>query len=217
MTISKSQRALVVVCYLSASKKWFDGYNFIEASGMATIDLLIAGKYGTVTKLKDANATKAKFLSTLKTLGAKSTIKAIDVIMMTHGNPNKLYFYKNDDNKEETISTPALGADIKALKLESKLRLLYSTACYGSSHNNDFVNAGFCASVGAKAINTNSATEFPIVLGSWGGGDKISTAISWGEQGYVVFDAIAKLSKDWEDSNSDKDILGDGSIRIDCK
>lgn len=184
---------------------------------MATIDLLIAGKYGKVTKLKDSNATKDKFLNTLKTLDADSSIKAIDVIMMTHGNPNKLYFYKNNSEKEETVHTPALSTEIKALKIDSKLRLLYSTACYGSSHNNDFVNAGFCASVGAKAINTNTATEFPTVLGLWGGGDKISTAISWGEQGYVVFDSIAKLNKDWSDANSDKDILGDGSIRIDCK
>ena len=70
-------------------------------------------------------------------------------------------------------------------------------------------------SVCAKGVNTNSATEFPIVLGMWGGGDKISTAITWGEKGYEVFDAIAKLNKNWKDADSDKDIYGRGSITID--
>lgn len=215
MAITKSQRALVVVSYLSASEKWFDGYNFIEASGMATVDLFLKGKYSCIEKLKDSNATKAKFLSKLSTLAAKSTIKAIDVIMMTHGATNTLYFYKSSGSKLDPVNTSTLEADIKALNISSKLRLVYSTACFAASHNDNFVDAEFAVSVGAKGVNTNSATEFPIVLGMWGGGDKISTAITWGEKGYEVFDAIAKLNKNWKDADSDKDIYGRGSITID--
>jgi hypothetical protein len=215
MATSKSQRVLIVVSYLSASEKWFDGYNFIEASGMATIDVFLKSKYSTIEKLKDSNATKDKFLSKLSSYAKKSTIKAIDVIMMTHGGREKLYFYKSTGTKLDIVSTSTLEADIKALNIGSKLRLLYSTACYGSSHNDNFVDAGFDVSVGSKAVNTNSATEFPIVLGMWGGGDKISTCITWGEKGHEVFDAIAKLSSKWSDSNSDKDIYGRGSTTID--
>lgn len=215
MTISKSQRALVVVSYLSSSEKWFDGYNFIESSGMATIDLFLSSKYNSIEKLKDGNATKSKFINKLKSLAAESSIKAIDVIMMTHGSNEKLYFYESTGDKLDPVSMSTLEADIKALDIGTKLRLVYSTACYGSSHNNNFVNAGFCTSVGAKGVNTNSATEFPIVLSMWGGGDKISTAITWGEKGHEIFDAIAKLNKKWDDADSDKDIYGKGSVRID--
>jgi hypothetical protein len=215
MTISKSQRVLVVVSYLSASKKWFDGYNFIESSGIATIDLFLKNKYSSIEKLKDSNATKSKFLNKLKSLAGTSSIKAIDVIMMTHGGDDKLYFYESTGDKLDTVTMSTLESDIKALGIGDKLRLVYSTACYGASHNKSFVNAGFSTSVGAKGVNTNSATEFPIVLSMWGGGDKISTAISWGEKGHEVFDTIAKLNKEWDDADSDKDIYGKGSLRID--
>ncbi|MEN9686943.1 MAG: hypothetical protein RLZZ28_2729 [Bacteroidota bacterium] len=215
MSVTKSQRALVVVSYLSASTKWFDGYNFIEASGMTTVDLFLSGKYSCIEKLKDSSATKTNFLNKLSTLAAKSTIKAIDVIVMTHGANNTLYFYKSSGDKMDAVGMGTLENDIKALSTGGKLRMLYSTACYGSSHNDNFVDAGFKVSVGAKGVNTNSATEFPIVLGMWGGGDKISTCIAWGEKGYGVFDAIAKLNKNWKDANSDKDVYGRGSITID--
>jgi hypothetical protein len=214
MATSKSQRVLIVVSYLSASEKWFDGYNFIETSGIATIDLFLKSKYSSIVKLKDSNATKDKFISALSTYAKKSTIKAIDVIMMTHGAKEKLYFYKSTGTKLDAVSTSTLESEIKALSISSKLRLLYSTACYGSSHNDNFVDAGFDVSVGAKGVNTNSATEFPIVLGMWGAGDKISTAIAYGETGYKVFDAIAKLSSKWSDANSDKDVYGRGSTTI---
>lgn len=214
MAITKSQRALLAITYLSNSKDWWDGYNFVEASGMATIDFFLGSKYGTIEKLKNSNATKQKFLDKLKALGDKASIKAIDVIVMLHGTDEKLWFYKNDRDGMVEVTASSLATDINALGIGHKLRLLYSTACFGESHNNNFLNAGFATSVGAKAVNTNAATEFPIVLGMWANDQKISSAVSAGETGHQVFDALANLNANWRPANSDKDVDGRGGLRI---
>ena len=214
MAVSKSQRVLIIVSYLSPKNK-FNFYNFVEASGIATAKLILNSKYSCIEVLKDANATKDKFLSKVSTYAAKSSIKAIDVIMMTHGNDKKLYFYDaSQSSKDIAVKSSTLKTDIRALKNYQKLRLLYSTACFGDSHSDDFLAAGFNASVGAIGVNSNSASEFPIVCELWGKGDKISTAVYWGEMGHKAFDLIAKAAG-FKDANSDKNVRGNGSIRID--
>lgn len=214
MAVSKSQRVLIIVSYLSPKNK-FNFYNFVEASGIATAKLILKSKYSSIEVLKDSEATKNKFLSKISTFAAKSSIKAIDVIMMTHGNPGKLYFYDaSESDKDVAVKSSTLKSDIRALKNYNKLRLLYSTACYGDSHSDDFLGAGFNASVGSVGVNSNSASEFPIVCELWGKGDKISTAVYWGEMGYKAFDLIAKAAG-FKDANSDKNVRGNGSLRID--
>jgi uncharacterized membrane protein YuzA (DUF378 family) len=76
------------------------------------------------------------------------------------------------------------------------------------------LGAGFNSSVGSVGVNSNSASEFPIVCELWGKGDKISTAVYWGEMGYKAFDLIAKAAG-FKDANSDKNVRGNGSLRID--
>lgn len=89
---------------------------------------------------------------------------------MLHGLPDKLVF------ADGGVKTPALAGEIKALSLAEKLRLVYSTACFGLSHADDFVKAGFTAAVGAKAVNANAAAEFPLLLAQWGGGARLQDA-----------------------------------------
>jgi hypothetical protein len=124
MAVSKSQRVLIIVSYLSPKNK-FNFYNFVEASGIATAKLILKSKYSSIEVLKDSEATKNKFLSKISTFAAKSSIKAIDVIMMTHGNPGKLYFYDaSESDKDVAVKSSTLKSDIRALKNYNKLRLL---------------------------------------------------------------------------------------------
>jgi hypothetical protein len=213
MAITKSKRALVVITYLSSKNK-FNFYNFVESSGITTIILFLEHHYSRIEILKDSTATKSAFLERLRQFSTDPQIQAIDVIIMLHGKKGKLLFYDDSrpDNQVEVL-TSKLKEEIASQKAGSKLRLLYSTACYGDSHSKDFLEAGFSTSVGAKAINANSATEFPIVCELWGKGEKISKALYSGESGYEIFDLIAKAAG-FEKANSNKDVEGKGNLRI---
>lgn len=135
MSVTKNKRALLAVISVkkgvSQHVQWL--YQTIETLGQVSTDIL-GTNYVQYRKLVGDNATKAKFLNDIKTLGNSPSIKAIDVIVMLHGQDNKLVF------ADATHNTQQLSAEILALNLKNKLRLLYSTACFGRSHADDFVN-----------------------------------------------------------------------------
>jgi len=215
MAIAKSKRVLIVVSYLSDSVDWFNGYNFIESSGLATVNALLGDKYSRIEVLSNSNATKQKFLDKLQIVGSRSTVLAIDVLIFTHGTRKSLIFYKTEGDHNHKVTIETFKKEISDLNISSKLRLLYSTACFGSSHNQGFIEAGFKTAIGAIGVNTNSGIELPIALSMWGLGNKISTAISAGETGYEATDTIASFfNSDWNEANSEKDIDGRAGIKI---
>jgi hypothetical protein len=143
-------------------------------------------------------------------LGANQAIRAIDVIVNLHGAKNQLFF------EDGGVSTASLKNDFLALNLGHKLRLLYSTACYGRSHADDFVGSGFNAASGAVGVNANSATEYPTVLTMWAASAKFRDALAEGENILTrkAADDLAKMMG-FSDANSDKVIYGNGTITID--
>lgn len=93
--------------------------------------------------------------------------------------------------------------------------MLYSTACFGKSHANEFVEAGFNAACGAQGVNANSATEYPAVLTMWAAGSRLTDAINLGENPLTRTPAdVAATAAGFVGVNSDKDIVGDGNVRI---
>jgi hypothetical protein len=190
-------------------------YQFIDASGAVASDLL-AVNYGRYQKLYGGNATRARFLNVLENLGNEPAVKAIDVLVMLHGLDGKLIFV------EDTYASAELSARIKELNLSDKLRMLYSTACYGSSHADDFVAAGFSAALGAKKVNANAAAEVPVLFTMWANGARLRDAVAAGESPItrLPLDEAArwfgKMNKvSWRDEvNSDKVIIGSDSITI---
>ncbi|HEY9780195.1 MAG TPA: hypothetical protein V6D09_08680 [Leptolyngbyaceae cyanobacterium] len=214
MTINndnKDKRALLVISNLvhGGDQKWKDLYNFLDTSGVALADTLLAGQYGNYEKLTGDQATKSEFINKLSSFDADPKIKAIDVILHLHGAKGKLVF------ADGNVSTADLKKELIGHKINKKLRLLYSTACYGASHANDFVDAGFKAASGAVGVNTNSPYEYPIVLTMWASGSKFREAIAVGENPSirVPTDVAAKLAG-FPDADSDKTLCGDSNISI---
>lgn len=214
MTINndnKDKRALLVISHLAVGddQKWKDLYSFLDTSGIALADTLLAGKYGLYEKLEKTQATKSEFIKKISSFDADPKIEAIDVILHLHGTKGKLVF------AGDTISTADLKKELKSQKINKKLRLLYSTACYGESHANDFVDAGFKAASGAVGVNTNSPYEYPIVLTMWANGSKFREAIAVGENPYIraATDGAASLLL-FPDADSDKIIYGNSKISI---
>lgn len=220
MSVTKGKRALLSIINVqdnvAQNVRWL--YQFIDASGTIASDLL-ARSYGQYRKLVGGNATRAGFLNAIDNLGKDNTVEAIDVLVMIHGLDKKLVFV------DETCDTRALSADIGDLNLKHKLRLLYSTACYGLSHADDFINAGFSAAVGAKKVNANAATEVPVLFTMWARGDRLRDAVAAGETPITRLPADAaarwfgRINRtSWRDEvNSDKEIAGDVELTINSK
>ena len=163
MSIQKNQRALIVISQLTKGvdqdQRWL--YRFIESSGRSVVESTLKDDYADYVTLYDQSATKANLLNTVRAIGAKPTIKEIDLVVMLHGSHNSLVFH------DAACNTSALKTDIASLNLAHKLRMVYSTACYGDSHSDDFVSAGFSAAIGAVAVNANAAVELPVFLNLW--------------------------------------------------
>jgi hypothetical protein len=217
MSVTKNERAVVVISDLTELPPEKDLlYTFIETAGRAVCESLLKGNYVEYVTLYDASATKANLIQTLQAIGANATVKAIDLIVMLHGRKNQLGFNGGHSN------TKTLATDIAALNLSDKLRLVYSTACFGSSHNDDFRKAGFSTSIGARKVNTNGAVELPVVLQLWTSGQKIKDSLAVGENPFTrnAADAAAKLFADLNDLSykndidSDKVLAGSGQLTI---
>ena len=211
MPVDKSGRALLVVNSLVAGGepkyRWL--YEFCEASGVAVAETLLRPHYARYRKLTAPNATRAAFLQALQALGGEPGVKAIDLLLMLHGSENRLHFDGG------AIRTGDLRGELAGLGLGGRLRMVYSTCCYGDSHSDDFVAGGFRAAVGSAAVNTNAATEYPTVLTLWAAGSTLKDAVAAGENPLTRLpqDQIAKLMG-FADANSDKTIRGDGRITI---
>lgn len=210
---NNNQRGLVIVSNLAThgDRKFKDLYRFLESSGISMAVSTIGQMYGTVRRLSGARASLENFVDTIKEVTDVSTIKEVDVILHLHGKPNKLFFAEGE--KEIGV----IEQSIKNLNRDSKLRMLYSTACFGSSHGDNFVRAGFTCASGSKAVNANSPIEYPVFLAMWASGKRFSECINTAENniGSIPFDAIARMALgDRFEVNSDKNIFGSGSTTI---
>ena len=125
---------------------------------------LLGTRYRQIHTLKDSEATSINFISKLNALSYDRQNLALDLFLQLHGEPGELLFY------DDKIRTTKLGALLKKKVYSHPLRLLYNTSCYGDSHSEDFLQAGFITAVGAVGINSNAATEYPLFCRLWGGG-----------------------------------------------
>lgn len=217
-TTKKSERALIVVSQLTTGvpddHRWL--YRFIEASGRVLVKTILENDYVDCIELYDTSATPKKLIEALEKSGKKSSIEEIDLIIMLHGATNSLVFH------DGSIDTSELKTEILNLDIKKKLRMVYSLACYGDSHSDDFVSAGFNSAIGAVGINANAAAEFPTFLQCWSMNFRLRDALAMAEspvtrlpadeaaRQYAIANHLSWANK----VNSDKIIRGNQSIRI---
>ena len=178
--IAKEQRALIVVSQLTQgipeNQQWL--YRFIEAAGRSVVEITLKNDYAPdqYRALLDEMATTDHLVDTLAELGAMDGIQAIDLFVLLHGSPDRLEF------QDGSWYTPSMATKLAGLGLSSKLRLVYSTACYGATHNDNYLQAGFKTAIGALGVNTNSAFEVPMLLNLWALGKNVKDALRLGDK-----------------------------------
>ena len=213
MSISKNERVLIVMNHIASGDTDYL-YRFIEEAARGTVQATLGDDYAKIVKLYDANATLAKLIAALKNEGAKSSVKRIDLIVMLHGSPGKIIF--KGGGKDSSL----VKDEIKALNITTKLRLAYSTCCFGDSHSADFIAAGFDSAIGSKKVNANAAVEFAPLLSLWQFDTKLSDCLSPTIPLTPPSDAAARAygqaaDTSWKDDvDSTKLIRGNRNLKI---
>jgi hypothetical protein len=164
------------------------------------------------------NATYSSFKNCLNLTVRDSRFDRIDTHIHVHGSPGRNYF------KDGIVASSTIASDLNQMNASTKgmaltkLRALYSTACYGETMNSAY-NSVFSVSSGARKINTNSSIEYPSFLLKWAVGSSYRDAISLGlvQQGLsVASDSVAALllGRARSEVDSYKLIQGNQEIRI---
>lgn len=210
-TVLKSQRELLVVANLQTAGDprlvWL--YQFLDASAVSLAQLGLGGSYRRINVLAGSAATKNAFTNTIGSKSQSAGLQALDVFVHVHGSPGRLHF---EDGSRDTDVIKSRLADLSS---NNKLRLLYSTACYGRSHAQDFVDGGFKVANGARGVNANSSFEYPVIIAQWGAGQTFSTAQTLGNDANMrnIHDSGAR-AMGFAEADSFKVIRGSGSTRI---
>jgi hypothetical protein len=213
--VNDAERALVLITSLTPAGK-ARLKNLYRGLGVASVELaelLLRPKYGRMRKLRDGEATRQRFVDAILLSAKPDEVKAVDAIVVLHGSPGKLIFDNGSGRPDPVMVTDLIPALAPA---RPKLRILYSTACYGLSHAQPFVDAGFEAACGAIGECANGPAEYPQVLSMWAHGHTFKDAVNKGDDPSTrkIFDIIAKLSG-FPKANSDKEIKGTLTVTID--
>jgi hypothetical protein len=183
------------------------------AIGIATVP------YQQVHVVKGAGATFAGFTDNLAKITAIGAVKALDVLFVTHGLGKEVFFSDSGvgilpvrDEIQKKLPTSSRG----------KLRILFSTACFGQTHINGWLQAGFEAASGSKAVYADSALSYPVFLGNWAAGQTFANAVAAanGADPLHVQDNVAKkVMEHWNSSfasqvDSTRVIGGAGSTTL---
>jgi hypothetical protein len=210
-SINKNERAVLVisnmVTYGRSDLQRL--YQFIERSGVAIAETILRPRYKTYRTLIQKQATFQATVDTLMALISDDSIQAIDLVLNLHGDEKILCF------EDGTVHTGRIKKELLNLNAKNKLRMVYSTCCYGESHAEDFIASGFKAASGAVATNADAATEYPVFLTLWAAGRKFKDAVGAGNNPItrIPQDRAAK-ALGFDDADSHKVIVGDGTITI---
>lgn len=221
-SVSKTQReAIIFITNLSQGtsleQQFYDVVEFAAATlGQASL----VPNYQKVTTIQGSGSTLTALRNALKTAASKSGIKAVDLIFVTHGLSGEVLFV--DGRKTMDQVKADIVSNLTAAQ-RGKLRMIFSTACFGSTHRSKWRDAGFKTASGSQGIYADSALSYPAFLGSWIVGTNFSTAVGVANAADVlrVSDNAAKAwfnSKNKQDLanqvNSNRVVSGTSSLTI---
>ena len=214
-SIGRSQReAVVFVANLKqgdAIQQAFYGFVEFGAAGIGTT--MLSPVYNRVTTIQGAAATLPALKNALKAAAARSGIARVDLVFATHGLSGQVLL--SDGFHTMTQVRDTINAGLTATE-RSRLRMVFSTACFGSTHLSNWIGAGFDVASGSKLIYADSVTSYPAFLGAWVAGSSFSGAVNAANLADPahVSDGAAKLLLGRTDVDSTRVISGNGALNI---
>ncbi len=174
--LTADQRALVQVVSLanagSASERAF--YRYVERGAQRMAARYLRDTYRSREVLHGPDASLDRLVAALHTAATTPGVRAVDLLVNPHGTSRRLWFV---DGPVDAI----VVADQIRARLDSsarrRLRVVFSTACYGMSHSDAWLRSGFCVSVGARGIYADGLTSLPTLLRSWAAGQTVEQTV----------------------------------------
>jgi hypothetical protein len=210
MAIAKDDRVMLLVSNVAGTAKKYELlYRWLDDNAISVGKDMTTPHYRKISVLKGDGVTREAFVTRVRILAKGVGTQALDVFLNLHGLRDGLKFA---DGKARIES---LAEEIGDLDLDHRLRLMYSTCCWGALHAPYFVEAGFKTASGSAGINANGPFDFPVQLDRWTRGLTYDTAIRAANNPFMrmVHDRAAELIG-FENVDSTKEIVGVKSLRI---
>ena len=174
--VSKAQREVVILSPGLAQGTALESafYNFVEFNAIALATATLGTRYNTVHIVRGAAATRGGLANTLDMIASKSTIRAVDLVFITHGLTNKVLLSDGRWTLNEVRDRIQLGLTVAD---RAKLRMVFSTACFGESHRTAWREAGFKTVSGSKKIYADSAASYVPFLSAWAVGGTFGASV----------------------------------------
>lgn len=166
--VHREERDLVAVVNLSIlAKKYHALYRVEENRAAKKIRRILGKQYRRIVIYSGKDATRENLLRAIQASESDPAVKAIDVITYLHGHPNAIGFVDTGFYPMDRMRDDILALSSPSGKAPSKLRALYSDACYGETHMADWLKAGFKTAAGSIDVDTNWSTDLGRFLRSW--------------------------------------------------
>jgi hypothetical protein len=182
-------------------QKW--SYGFVEWLGIVTAKIVLKNTYNRIVV---CNAKGASFAQIKREIAIFSKYESLDIILNVHGLKTGIFLF---DNEFIPIST------FCEIFKQHNLRLVYSTACYGKYHLQEWMNVNAKSAIGATAVNGNALSEYPFFLHYWKIGFTSTDALQRASfyQLNRIQDKIARKIFGFKDVDSSKTIIGKTTIQ----
>ncbi len=218
--VQKPNRGLLVISNLATrgAENFASLYEYLDAESVRLANTHLRNSYDKRWVLAGDRATFNEFTRQIEAILKRADIESLDVMIHLHGYVNGLAFVDGDKSAATIENAFAQmrtrGADTK------KLRILYSTACWGRSLLDNWKRIGFQQANGANKVNAGSAQEYEPFLKHWRDGDGFEYSVKYGDTSgaRAVSDTMAEIAGfDDVDSRMHVDsirFLGDRSLSI---
>ena len=213
-SVDRNERGLIAVVNLySNAKKPFKRMLYKNESNHATSFLKrkTSKAYDSVVILSDEDATLERFLEEVNLMTSRNDIQVVDVVFDLHGHLGNSELGPSISFINATgtpVATSIVAEQLKEVS-HSKLRALYSDACHGSKHNQDWLNAGFKVVAGATRVDGNQSVDIKRFFKFWLRGKSFKEAIDHANASFngPIMDRLIK-------GDSTKIIEGEDSLSI---
>jgi hypothetical protein len=139
-------------------------YRVIEWGADYSARSLLRPAYGRRMLLRGDAATVPSLVAALAEATGAPGVRAVDLSMHPHGTTERLVLADGAVDVD-VVATHVL--DLLGEAQRHRLRAVISTACYGASHVDAWLRAGFVAATGARGIYADGLTSVPVMFRAW--------------------------------------------------
>lgn len=174
--VSKAQREVVVFSPGLAQGTPLERafYDFVEFNAISLATVTLGTRYNAVHVVKGAAATRNGLASKLNEIASRTSIRAVDMVFVTHGLSNEVVLA---DGNWSMVSVRDRIRLVLSAADRAKLRMVFSTACFGAAHRTAWREAGFKTVSGSRQVYADSAASYLPFLSAWAVGGTFGASV----------------------------------------